>query len=68
MQYQPAPGRKTQYTLTHVQKGKRLVLDIDSQAPNRLVEEALRASRLSLPGMGRPPVIRPETFYGEFPL
>ena len=64
LQYQPAPGRKTQYTLTHVQKGKRLV-HIDSQAPNRLVEEALRASRLSLPGMGRPQVIRPETFYGE---
>lgn len=64
LQHQPAPGRKTQYTLTHVQKGKRLV-HIDSQAPNRLVEEALRASRLSLPGMGRPQVIRPETFYGE---
>ena len=41
LQHQPAPGRKTQYTLTHVQKGKRLV-HIDSQAPNRLVEEALR--------------------------
>ena len=40
LQHQPAPGRKTQYTLTHVQKGKRLV-HIDSQAPNRLVEEAL---------------------------
>ena len=39
LQHQPAPGRKTQYTLTHVQKGKRLV-HIDSQAPNRLVEEA----------------------------
>ena len=26
LQHQPAPGRKTQYTLTHVQKGKRLVL------------------------------------------
>ena len=38
LQYQPAPGRKTQYTLTHVQKGKRLV-HIDSQAPNRLAEE-----------------------------
>ena len=47
-----------------MQKGKRLV-HIDSQAPNRLVEEALRASRLSLPGMGRPQVIRPETFCGE---
>ena len=64
LQHQPAPGRKTQYTLTHVQKGKRLV-HIDSQAPNRLVEEALRASRLSLPGRRRPQVIRPETFYGE---
>ena len=37
LQYHPEPGRKTQYTLTHVQKGERLV-HIDSQAPNRLVE------------------------------
>ena len=64
LQYHPEPGRKTQYTLTHVQKGERLV-HIDSQAPNRLVEEALRQGRLTLPGLGTPQLIRPETFYGE---
>ena len=58
------PNRKTHYDLIAVEKAGRLI-NIDSQAPNRLVEEALRASRLSLPGMGRPQVIRPETFYGE---
>ena len=64
LQHNSAPGRKTRYTLTHVQKGERLV-HIDSQAPNRLVEEALRNGSLSLPGLGKPQIIRPETFYGD---
>ncbi|MDD3192577.1 MAG: DNA/RNA nuclease SfsA [Oscillospiraceae bacterium] len=64
LQYHPAPGRKTRYTLTHVQKGERLI-HIDSQAPNHLVEEALRQGRLALPGFGTPELIRPETFYGD---
>lgn len=64
LQYQPAPDRKTRYTLTHVQKGERLV-HIDSQAPNHLVEEALRNGSLSLPGLGGLCAIRPETFYGD---
>lgn len=58
------PSRKTQYTLTHVQKGKRLI-QIDSQAPNRLVLEALQAGTLTLPHLGKPDLIRPETMYGE---
>lgn len=64
LQYHPAPGRKTRYTLTHVWKEERLI-HIDSQAPNRLVEEAMRKGALSLPGLGTPQVIRPETFYGN---
>ena len=63
LQHHPAPGRKTRYTLTHVQKGDRLV-HIDSQAPNRLVGEALQNGSLSLPGLGELRVVRPETFYG----
>ena len=64
LQYHPAAGRKTQYTLTHVKKGDRLV-HMDSQAPNRLLEEALRQRKLLLPGLGMPDIIRPEAFYGE---
>ena len=59
-----AVKRKTQYTLTHVWKGDRLV-HIDSQAPNRLVEEALQKGSLLLPGLGETRIIRPETFYGD---
>ena len=61
LQYHPAAGRKTQYTLTHVKKGDRLV-HMDSQAPNRLLEEALRQRKLLLPGLGMPDIIRPEAF------
>ena len=66
LQYHPAAGRKTQYTLTHVKKGDRLV-HMDSQAPNRLLEEALRQRKLLLPGLGMPDIIRPEAFYRFFP-
>ena len=38
---------------------------MDSQAPNRLLEEALRQRKLLLPGLGMPDIIRPEAFYGE---
>lgn len=64
LQHEPSPNRKTAYTLSHVQKGGRIV-QIDSQAPNRLVKEALEEGRLILPGLGRPTLIRPETFYGD---
>lgn len=64
LQHTPAPGRKTCYTLALVEKAGRWV-QIDSQAPNRLVAEALRSGRLALPGLGIPQVIRPETVYGQ---
>lgn len=64
LQHTPAPGRKTRYTLALVQKAGRWV-QIDSQAPNRLVEEALRCRRLALPGLGEAQTIRPETVYGQ---
>jgi len=52
------PQRKTRYDLVAVQKGS-LLINIDSQAPNRAAAEAL--PRL-FPGIGR---IRPETVYGD---
>lgn len=44
------PGRKTRYTLIAVYKGETLV-NIDSQAPHKLVAQALREGALRLPGL-----------------
>lgn len=43
------PKRKTACSLVAVEKGKRLI-NIDSQAPNKVVKEALEEGRLLLPG------------------
>jgi len=64
-------NRKTRYSLIAVEKrdfgagsGTRLV-NIDSQAPNRVVREALLGGALTLPGMESPFVrIKPEAAYG----
>ena len=45
--HQPRPGRRTQYSLVAVDKGG-LLINMDSQAPNRVVEEALREGRLQI--------------------
>ena len=55
--------RKTAYSLIAVQKGNRLI-NLDSQAPNKAVEEALRNGTLCLPGIGRAETIRRETVFG----
>lgn len=55
--------RKTAYSLIAVQKGNRLI-NLDSQAPNRAVEEALQSGSLCLPGVGRAEVVRRETTFG----
>ena len=47
--WHPEPGRKTRYTLVTVDK-EGLLVNIDSQAPNRIVEESLRSGKLTLPG------------------
>ena len=52
--------RKTAYDLVAVEKGKRLI-NMDSQIPNRVVEEWLRAGNL----FGTDAKIRPETKYGN---
>lgn len=54
----PAPGRKTHFDLVAVEKGP-LLINMDSQAPNRAAREAL--PRL-FPGLTR---VRPETVHGD---
>ncbi len=54
------PDRKTQYDLIGVKKGEMLV-NMDSQAPNKVVEEWLRAGGL-FPDVV---TVKPETFYGN---
>jgi len=57
------PARRTAYSLVAVQKGDRLI-NMDSQAPNRVLEEALRGG-LVLPGMrGAALRIRREVVFG----
>ena len=54
------PARKTQYDLVAVQKGN-LLINMDSQAPNKVVEEWLRAGELFSDVV----TVRPETTYGN---
>ncbi len=54
------PNRKTQWDLIAVQKGERVV-NMDSQVPNKVVEEWIRKGNL----FPNATVIRPETTYGN---
>lgn len=54
------PARKTQYDLVAVQKGN-LLINMDSQAPNKVVEEWLCAGELFSDVV----TVRPETTYGN---
>lgn len=54
--------RKTPYELIMVYKGDMLI-SIDSQAPNRIVEEAVRSKRIE--GLEEYDYVRREVFYGE---
>ncbi len=59
-----SPARKTGYSLIAVKKGDRVV-NIDSQMPNKVVQEAL-AGGLDLPGLsGKVALIRPECPFGD---
>ena len=58
------PGRKTPYSLIAVEKGG-LLINMDSQAPNAVAEEALRDGGLSLPGFETPELVRRETVYRD---
>ena len=65
-------SRHMRYSLIAVEKkvGVRgegsLLINMDSQAPNKVVQEALEAGRITLPGMNsRLTLIRPETRFGD---
>lgn len=61
--------RKLEYSLIGVEKvlsdGSRLMINMDSQAPNKVAEEALADGRIVLPGMGRLTEIRREKTWGD---
>lgn len=54
------PERKTQWDLIGVKKGKRMI-NMDSQIPNKVVEEWIRKGNL----FPNATLIRPETTYGQ---
>ncbi len=58
------PARKTRYSLIAVEKGERIV-NIDSNAPNKVAVEALKEGSLQLTGMPDIDLIRPEYRYGK---
>ncbi len=57
-------NRKLMYDLIAVKKGD-LLINMDSQAPNKVVREALENGVIQLPDMGNLIVIRPEKTYIE---
>lgn len=58
----PDSPRKTKFDLIAVRKGDLLV-NIDSQAPNKAFEEFLRAGRV--PGLSAPALVHPESTWGD---
>lgn len=56
--------RKMRYSLIGVKKGG-LMINMDSQAPNQVAQEALAAGTLRLPGMGQLILIKGEQTYGD---
>lgn len=61
--------RKLEYSLIGVKKvcpdGRVLMINMDSQAPNKVVAEALADGRIALPGMSKLVTIRSEAKYGD---
>lgn len=56
--------RKLLYDLIAVRKGD-LLINMDSQAPNKVAREALENGSIKLPGMSELAIIRPEKVYGD---
>jgi sugar fermentation stimulation protein A len=56
--------RKLRYSLIAVEKGEMLI-NMDSQAPNEIVAEALAIGKLVLPGLTPPIIFRREQTYGS---
>ena len=55
--------RKMRYSLIGVEKGDTLI-NMDSQAPNKVCEEGLLSGKLKLPGMGLLTEVKREKTYG----
>lgn len=61
-------NRKMRYSLVGVEKAREesnLMINMDSQAPNKVVAESLALGTLKLPGMNKVIKIKPEKTYGE---
>lgn len=61
-------SRKMRYSLIAVEKtaqNRSLLINMDSQAPNKVVKESLMNGRLLLPEMGRITYVKPEAKYGD---
>ena len=62
-------SRKMTYSLIGVEKvrpdGSVLMVNMDSQAPNKVTAEALQSGAVILPGMGKLTLIRGEKTYGQ---
>lgn len=59
------PNRKTRYSLIASQKGN-LLINMDSQAPNEVVEEGLKSGSIQLPGITQPfTQIKREVTFGD---
>lgn len=56
--------RKLMYDLVAVKKGD-LLINMDSQSPNKVVKEAMENKKIKLPEMSELAMIRPETFYKD---
>ena len=61
-------SRKTRYSLISVIKndqngGKKMLINMDSLAPNKVVQEALLSASIILPNMDQLTVVRPEQKY-----
>lgn len=61
-------SRKLRYSLIAVEKQTPkglLLINMDSQAPNKVAAEALTQGLINIPGLGKLKTIRPETVYGS---
>lgn len=59
------PNRKTQYDLVAAKKYDRQWINIDSQAPNKIVKAGLESNYVKLPGIQAVAEVNPETTYRD---
>lgn len=56
--------RKLRYSLIAVEK-QGLLINMDSQAPNKVAEEALKSGAIGFEELGPLSIVKPETVYGD---